>query len=671
MEELDLAVTAFALEGPARPQAADGADGDRDRARRRDGQRHVRPDRLDRQGVRLDLHRVRPGLGRRRSRGKSAFDLGDDTARAAPTLRRVAARRRCASVPEVAEAEGGVDGEAQLIGDDGKAIVYGGAPNLGFSIANGDSPFNPLTLVEGAWPKAGRGRDRRRDGRQGGLRGRRDDRRPGRRARSSSCASPGIVKFGSVSTIGGATLAGFDLPTAQRLFDKPGKLDEIAVAAKPGVTDRAADRRRSSRSSRRTRRSGRARAGRRGRGGDERVHHVPADLPARVRRHRALRRQLRDRELALDHDRAADARVRDAAHARRLAPPGARARSCSRRSSSASLASVTGLFLGLGLAKGLFWLFDVVGFTLPNSGLRLRDAGRSSSRCSSASSSRSLASLRPAFRATRVPPIAAVREGATLPESRFARFRVVGSCAAALGFAALAGALRRERDGAGAALPRPAPADLHRRRALRVAARAAARAPSARSDLGRGAISMLVWPFWTLPFWLLRYGAFGPARPAAGRRVRARAVLNPLLAADRPGDAIREPFEVGARVAAEFPGVLPDRTMNRIATQNRAQPAADGVDRRGADDRPRARDARVDARRGHHLELRGRRQRHLHVGLRDHGAEQLQPDPDRRRRGGREGAGRRGDRERARRRGADLRQDEFADGGRAGQRGRC
>ena len=50
--------------------------------------------------------------------------------------------------PGVAAAEGSVDGEAQLIGDDGKAIVYGGAPNLGFSIANGESLFNPLTPVD-------------------------------------------------------------------------------------------------------------------------------------------------------------------------------------------------------------------------------------------------------------------------------------------------------------------------------------------------------------------------------------------------------------------------------------------------------------------------------------------------------------------------------------------
>jgi putative ABC transport system permease protein len=49
-----------------------------------------------------------------------------------------------------------------------------------------------------------------------------------------------------------------------------------------------------------------------------------------------------------------------------------------------------------------------------------------------------LASLRPARRATRVPPIAAVREGATIPPGRFARYRPFGSAAlAVLGFVAL------------------------------------------------------------------------------------------------------------------------------------------------------------------------------------------------------------------------------------------
>ena len=83
--------------------------------------------------------------------GKTAFDLSQDVGSTAPTLDEslLDTVRR---LPDVEAAEGSVDGQAQLIGKDGKAIVYGGAPNLGFSIASGTSRFNPLTLVEGSWP---------------------------------------------------------------------------------------------------------------------------------------------------------------------------------------------------------------------------------------------------------------------------------------------------------------------------------------------------------------------------------------------------------------------------------------------------------------------------------------------------------------------------------------
>ncbi len=103
-----------------------------------------------------------------------------------------------------------------------------------------------------------------------------------------------------------------------------------------------------------------------------------------------------------------------------------------------TLASIVGLISGLALAKGLFKLFDAVGFTLPNQGLLLETRTIVVSLLVGILVTL-LASLRPAIRATRVPPIAAVREGATLPESRFARFRTVGSLGlTALGFAALA-----------------------------------------------------------------------------------------------------------------------------------------------------------------------------------------------------------------------------------------
>ena len=49
--------------------------------------------------------------------------------------------------------------------------------------------------------------------------------------------SPEIaVKFGSASSLGGTTLTGFTLATAQRLFSKPGQLDSINVAAKKGTS---------------------------------------------------------------------------------------------------------------------------------------------------------------------------------------------------------------------------------------------------------------------------------------------------------------------------------------------------------------------------------------------------------------------------------------------------
>ena len=233
----------------------------------------------------------------------------------------------------------------------------------------------------------------------------------------------GIVRFGSVSTIGGATLAGFDLPTAQRIFDKQGKLDEIAVAAAARVSRE--------RSSSRTikkilpptaRDQARVRAGEGGRVRHEPVHHLPPGLPAGLRRHRALRRQLRDRELALDHDRAAHPRVRDDPDARRLAPAGAaldRDRVARRRHAR--------LDRRPRLRPRRWRRGSSSSSTRSASRSRTRGScsrhGRSSSRSSSGILVTLLASLRPAVRATRVPPIAAVREGATLPESRFARFR--------------------------------------------------------------------------------------------------------------------------------------------------------------------------------------------------------------------------------------------------------
>src|SRR5262249_11127104 len=80
-------------------------------------------------------------------------------------------------------------------------------------------------------------------------------------------------------------------------------------------------------------------------------------------------------------------------------------------------------------------LFDAVGFTLPNNGLVLHNRTVIFALVVGIGVT-FLASLRPAFRATRVPPIAAVREGFVLPPGRFAKYRAVGSAVlTAIGFA--------------------------------------------------------------------------------------------------------------------------------------------------------------------------------------------------------------------------------------------
>jgi putative ABC transport system permease protein len=83
-------------------------------------------------------------------------------------------------------------------------------------------------------------------------------------------------------------------------------------------------------------------------------------------------------------------------------------------------------------------------------------------------------------------------------------------------------------------------------------------------------LSILVWPFWTLPFWLLRLAAFGPG--SVGRRIAfgvLGAVLNILLALVVLVMWVRTQLTSWEpEWPLEFPGVLPDGTMNSVATRN-------------------------------------------------------------------------------------------------------
>jgi putative ABC transport system permease protein len=555
--------------------------------------------------------------------GKSAFDLSEGSGVSSPTLDE-SLLPRVRELSDVAQAEGNVDSDAtQLIGDDGKAVVYGGAPNLGFSIANGDSPFNPLTLISGAWPgpnemvidKETAAKEDFEVGEMVGVQAE----GPVERLRVS-----GIVQFSSGLTIGGATLVGFDLPTAQRLFKKVGQLDEIAVAAKAGVTD------------------------------DELVAQVQEILPRDAIVRTGQQQAASDAEETNDFISflqtfllafggialfvgsfviANSLSITIAQRTREFAT--LRTIGATNRQILGSVivealvvgvvASVVGLFLGLLLAKGLFGLFDLVGFTLPNTGLVFEPRTIIVALAAGILVTL-LASVYPGFRATMVPPIAAVREGAVLPGEPLDRIRtllravVATAVGGALGvFAILAtpgntlvtillavfgliltlfgcalfpsrtlGAIVSCALGFGALVYGLFVPGLGTTSVLlwmglgvllvffgvaRVTTKLIPSLSVFMSPIARWSVfllAVLFWPFFTLPYWLLRYGAWGPG--SVGLRLLAfvgGALINPLVLLIvlvmwlRKAVTRWEP-----EWPAEFPGVIPDRSTTRVGSEN-------------------------------------------------------------------------------------------------------
>ena len=85
------------------------------------------------------------------------------------------------------------------------------------------------------------------------------------------------------------------------------------------------------------------------------------------------------------------------------------------------LASVLGLFAGLGVAAGVNYVFQAAGFDIPRSGLVMQPRTVVIALVVGIVVT-VLSAVIPAQRATRVPPMAALQEGAVLPPSRFARF---------------------------------------------------------------------------------------------------------------------------------------------------------------------------------------------------------------------------------------------------------
>jgi len=139
-------------------------------------------------------------------------------------------------LPDVAVAAGSVTSDRiKLLQKSGKIVDTGGAPPLGFSVDPRYNQFNPTALTAGDWPR-GAGQiaidNHTADG-NGYKVG--DSIGVQSNGPAQQFKITGIAKFAGVNSTGGATFALFAPKTAQKLFGKVGKLDLIRVQSKAGV----------------------------------------------------------------------------------------------------------------------------------------------------------------------------------------------------------------------------------------------------------------------------------------------------------------------------------------------------------------------------------------------------------------------------------------------------
>ena len=140
------------------------------------------------------------------------------------------------AVDGVKVAEGSVTGFAQFVDKDGKPVTTGGAPTLGVSISSAPELQAGTTVRSGRLPSSPNEMavDAQTAEKHGFAVGDRVKVLLQGPARTFTVS--GIIGFGSAGNLGGATLAGFTLPTAQEVLNREGRFDEIDVVAAEGTT---------------------------------------------------------------------------------------------------------------------------------------------------------------------------------------------------------------------------------------------------------------------------------------------------------------------------------------------------------------------------------------------------------------------------------------------------
>ena len=310
----------------------------------------------------------------------------------------------------------------KILTPEGESVNSEGWPTLGFGLDPDPAlaQFNPLTLLEGRWPTAddevvideGTADD------QGYALG--DTVEVSTLQPKQGFEVVGVAQYGEVESLGAISFVVFTIPAAQQLLGRDGQFDAISVAADDGVSE------------------------------EQLVSAIAPVLPrtAEVVSASAEAEEQADevsgftsifRYFLLTFGAIAlfvgafvifntfsitvAQRTREFATLRTLG--------ASRRQVLASvileslviglLASLVGLGLGVLLAEGIEALFGSLGVELPSADRVFATRTIVVSLVVGVGITL-LAGLFPAIRATRVPPISAVREGATLPHGRFHRF---------------------------------------------------------------------------------------------------------------------------------------------------------------------------------------------------------------------------------------------------------
>jgi putative ABC transport system permease protein len=323
------------------------------------------------------------------------------------------------ALPEVESAGGTVSpaegNAADIIGSDGEPVAN---ESIGTSIDAANPQFSPLRLKTGEWPEGpdqvvvDAGTAEKEHYAVG------DSIDVSASGETDAYTVTGIVSYGEVDSLGFGSIVAWDLETAQAVLDRDGLYDSISIAAKDGTSSA------------------------------ELVKAVRPLLPDTLEVKDSAK-QAEEASAEIDEGMAyvryfllgfgaialfvgafvifntlsitVAQRTREFATLRTL---GASRRQVLRSVRLEGLviglvASTIGLVLGFAIAKGMLALFSAMGVDLPEAPavFALRTVIVS---LVLGTGITLLATVVPARRATRVPPIAAVREGSTLPPSRFA-----------------------------------------------------------------------------------------------------------------------------------------------------------------------------------------------------------------------------------------------------------